>query len=442
MPLSVSATRYQTDALLDEAERVHDALGLAARAVGVAEAHLDAVDDGLLQLVEVRRAGRGRAAPAGRVEHDGRRRRLGVGAERLGQRLDELAQRRLGLRRGRRRRAGDQEQRAGLGRGEPAEVGAGAAEQRPARRPGRPGSTPGCRRSPAPRGRAGRSSRTPRARRPPRPRSPGPGPGARGGWPRGDRHACATSSHQKWSAGDHFSRADDGPMSIHAPTPRRPSRPSGCASSSARSVAALDGLDLVAPAGAVTAVLGPNGAGKTTFVRSVATLLRPRRRLAARRRHRRRRPARRGPAGDRPGRPARRRRAGADRPREPRDGRPAVRPRRAAAAAAAADTVLGQLGLSRRRRPPRAQLLGRHAPAPRPRRQPRRRAPAAAARRADDRPRPAQPHRAVGRHPGPRRGRHRRAADDAVPRGGRPARRPRRHRRPRPGDRHRHARTS
>ena len=40
-------------------------------------------------------------------------------------------------------------------------------------------------------------------------------------------------------------------------------------------VAALDGLDLVAPAGAVTAVLGPNGAGKTTFVSAVATLHRP-----------------------------------------------------------------------------------------------------------------------------------------------------------------------
>ncbi len=37
---------------------------------------------------------------------------------------------------------------------------------------------------------------------------------------------------------------------------------------------ALDGLDLTAPAGQVTAVLGPNGAGKTTFVRAVATLLR------------------------------------------------------------------------------------------------------------------------------------------------------------------------
>ena len=40
-------------------------------------------------------------------------------------------------------------------------------------------------------------------------------------------------------------------------------------------VHALDGLDLVAPAGQVTAVLGPNGAGKTTFVKAVATLLRP-----------------------------------------------------------------------------------------------------------------------------------------------------------------------
>ncbi len=37
---------------------------------------------------------------------------------------------------------------------------------------------------------------------------------------------------------------------------------------------ALDGLDLIAERGQVTAVLGPNGAGKTTFVRMVATLLR------------------------------------------------------------------------------------------------------------------------------------------------------------------------
>jgi daunorubicin resistance ABC transporter ATP-binding subunit len=40
-------------------------------------------------------------------------------------------------------------------------------------------------------------------------------------------------------------------------------------------VHALDGLDLVAPSGKVTAILGPNGAGKTTFIKAVATLLRP-----------------------------------------------------------------------------------------------------------------------------------------------------------------------
>jgi ABC-2 type transport system ATP-binding protein len=40
-------------------------------------------------------------------------------------------------------------------------------------------------------------------------------------------------------------------------------------------VSALDGLDLVARSGHVTALLGPNGAGKTTFISAVATLLRP-----------------------------------------------------------------------------------------------------------------------------------------------------------------------
>ena len=38
---------------------------------------------------------------------------------------------------------------------------------------------------------------------------------------------------------------------------------------------ALDGLDLTAESGRVTALLGPNGAGKTTFISAVATLLRP-----------------------------------------------------------------------------------------------------------------------------------------------------------------------
>ena len=40
-------------------------------------------------------------------------------------------------------------------------------------------------------------------------------------------------------------------------------------------VTALDGLDLVVPAGEVLALLGPNGAGKTTLVRTIASLIGP-----------------------------------------------------------------------------------------------------------------------------------------------------------------------
>jgi daunorubicin resistance ABC transporter ATP-binding subunit len=40
-------------------------------------------------------------------------------------------------------------------------------------------------------------------------------------------------------------------------------------------VRALDGLDLVAESGRITALLGPNGAGKTTFISALATLVRP-----------------------------------------------------------------------------------------------------------------------------------------------------------------------
>jgi ABC-2 type transport system ATP-binding protein len=48
-----------------------------------------------------------------------------------------------------------------------------------------------------------------------------------------------------------------------------------CFGSRKAQVRALDGLDLQAATGQVTAVLGPNGAGKSTLVRAVATLLEP-----------------------------------------------------------------------------------------------------------------------------------------------------------------------
>ena len=66
------------------------------------------------------------------------------------------------------------------------------------------------------------------------------------------------------------------------------------------------------------------------------------------------------------------------------------------------------------------------------------RAAGAVPRRADDRPGPAQPHRAVGDDRGARRRGHDRAAHDPVPRRGRPAGRPHRGHRPRPRDRRGH----
>ena len=42
-----------------------------------------------------------------------------------------------------------------------------------------------------------------------------------------------------------------------------------------KTVRALDGVDLVAPAGRVLGLLGPNGAGKTTAVRVLTTLMKP-----------------------------------------------------------------------------------------------------------------------------------------------------------------------
>ena len=202
---------------------------------------------------------------------------------------------------------------------------------------------------------------------------------------------------------------------------------------------AVDGVDLAVPAGTVYGVLGPNGAGKTTTVRMLATLLRPDGGEARVLRPRRRARGRRGARPGQPHRPVRVRRRGPHRhartwccsarllghsqPRRPRAGRRAAgglrldrggrhaRSSTTRAACAAASTS-------------RASILDH----PRP----------AVPRRADHRPRPAQPQPGVGHRAGARRPGHDGAADHAVPRRGRPARRPHRRHRPRQGDRRGH----
>ena len=170
----------------------------------------------------------------------------------------------------------------------------------------------------------GGAHRRPRARRPPRRRSPARGPG-------GTRRVATRRSARMWPViAPKLARRWplSGRMMARMTTDDHRHRGQGLTKRFGPSqVAALDGLDLVAPAGQVTAVLGPNGAGKTTFVRAVATLLRPDAGRARGGRHRRRRHPERVRRVDRPGRPARRRRAGDDRPREPRDGGPPVRSR-------------------------------------------------------------------------------------------------------------------
>ena len=99
------------------------------------------------------------------------------------------------------------------------------------------------------------------------------------------------------------------------------------------------------------------------------------------------------------------------------------------------DALLERFDLLARGRPAGAHVLGRHAPPPRPRGRAGARAAGALPRRAHDRSRPAGPHRALDRHRGSGLGRHHGAADDAVPRGGGPARRSHRRDRPRLGHR-------
>ena len=185
----------------------------------------------------------------------------------------------------------------------------------------------------------------------------------------------------------------------------------------------LDGVDLTVPEGTVYALLGPNGAGKTTIVNILSTLLTPgdgEIRVAGF-------DVRREPAGVRAAIGVTGQFSAID---ELLTGRENLRLMAdlahldRATASRHRDRDAGALRPRRRGRPAGADLLGRHEAAAGPGDDAHRPAPADLPRRADHRPRPAQPSRPVGDRA--RAGRRRRdgAADDAVPRRGRPARRP------------------
>ena len=138
-----------------------------------------------------------------------------------------------------------------------------------------------------------------------------------------------------------------------------------------RETTALAGVDLAARPGTVLGVLGPNGAGKTTAVRILATLLRPDAGTGRGRRARRRHATPPGAPHDRADRAVRLGGRGPDRHREPGPHRPAARPARGDAKARAAE-LLAEFDLTEAGRPAGQDLLRRHAPPPRPGREPRR----------------------------------------------------------------------
>ena len=72
------------------------------------------------------------------------------------------------------------------------------------------------------------------------------------------------------------STVEDDTATLPAPPPPRPTA-SSCTACTAPSgpSRALDGVDLTARAGAVTALVGPNGSGKTTLLLVLAGLLVP-----------------------------------------------------------------------------------------------------------------------------------------------------------------------
>ena len=184
---------------------------------------------------------------------------------------------------------------------------------------------------------------------------------------------------------------------------------------------AVDGIDLAVRRGAVYGVLGPNGAGKTTTIRMLATLLHPDAGTARVLGHDIVREA----AAVRGRMSLTGQFASVDEELNGREnlqllGRLLGLGKRADGAGRRAAR---RLRPHRRRRQARARLLGRHAAAARHRGRHRRHARPALPRRADDRPRPAEPQPGVGHRARPRVRGGDRAADDAVPRRGRPARR-------------------
>ena len=151
------------------------------------------------------------------------------------------------------------------------------------------------------------------------------------------------------------------------------------------------------PRGTVCGLLGPNGAGKTTAVRILTTLTLPDAGSA--------RVAGIDVAARTPGE-VRRRSASPPRTRRSTSlltGRENLvmigelhHLGRREARSARADELLEQFSLADAGRPAGEDVLGRHAPPPRPGGDARRPARGAVPRRADHRPRPARPHRAVG----------------------------------------------
>ena len=187
-------------------------------------------------------------------------------------------------------------------------------------------------------------------------------------------------------------------------------------------VRALDGLSFLVPAGTIFGLLGPNGAGKSTTVKVLNTLTRPDSGIA--------------------------RVAGLDVVKQPDAVRRAIGcvaqksgvdinatgrenltlqaqfyGLRGAALRSRVDALLERFSLAPARRPRGARLFGRHETQARCRDGARPHAARPLPRRADDGPRPGGARGSVeGDRPPLARGRHHRAADDALPRGGRSAR--------------------